>query len=105
MNGLESFSLSRQKNCEYYLQKIAEHTPPVTESDERMIRIYQRILIRDRSLLYNLDLLKMIDTLRKDSLVGIDLAGTSSNLPESPTALNLDEFRTLLDETQDTLNS
>ncbi|MEW8415914.1 MAG: hypothetical protein AB2690_01485, partial [Candidatus Thiodiazotropha endolucinida] len=74
MNGLESFSLSRQKNCEYYLQKIAEHTPPVTESDARMIRIYQRILIRDRSLLYNLDLLKMIDTLRKDSLVGIDLA-------------------------------
>ncbi|MES9989788.1 MAG: hypothetical protein AB2552_09545 [Candidatus Thiodiazotropha endolucinida] len=105
MKGLESFSLSRQKNCEYYLQKIAEHTPPVTESDERMIRIYQRILIRDRSLLYNLDLLKMIDTLRKDSLVGIDPAGTSSNLPESPASLNLDEFRTLLDETQNTLNS
>ncbi|MEW7999032.1 MAG: hypothetical protein AB2540_10625 [Candidatus Thiodiazotropha endolucinida] len=105
MNTLESFSLSRKKNCEYYIQKIAEHTPPVTASDERMIRIYQRILIRDRSLLYNLDLLKMIDALRKDSIVSIDIAGISSNLSESPTSLNPDEFRALLDETQNTLNS
>ncbi|MES9815345.1 MAG: hypothetical protein ABW155_01720 [Candidatus Thiodiazotropha sp.] len=65
-----------------------------------MIRIYQRILIRDRSLLYNLDLLKIIDTLRKDSIGGIDQAVTTSNLSESPTSLNPDEFRALLDETQ-----
>ncbi|MEW8027415.1 MAG: hypothetical protein AB2792_18170 [Candidatus Thiodiazotropha sp.] len=105
MNGLESFSLSRKKDCEYYIQKIAEHTPPESESDERMIRIYQRILIRDRSLLYNLDLLKMIEAMRKDSTVELDVAGTSSNLSESPTSLNLDEFRALLDETQNSLNS
>ncbi|MEW7988483.1 MAG: hypothetical protein AB2803_14920 [Candidatus Thiodiazotropha sp.] len=100
MNDLESFSHSRKKNCEYYIQKIAEHTPPATASDERMIRIYQRILIRDRSLLYNLDLLKIIDTLRKDSIGGIDQTVTTSNLSESPTSLNPDEFRALLDETQ-----
>ncbi|WP_316369403.1 hypothetical protein [Candidatus Thiodiazotropha sp. CDECU1] len=99
MNGLASSSLSAKKNCEYYSQKIAEHSPPKTENDERLIRSYQRILIRDRSLLYNLELLEMVETMRKDATAGV--TGISSNLSMSSTSLDLDELRVLLDENSD----
>ncbi|MES9945141.1 MAG: hypothetical protein ABW080_09325 [Candidatus Thiodiazotropha sp.] len=96
MNGLESYSPLEKNKCDYYRQKIAEHTPPVTESDELIVRTYQRFLIRDRSLQYNLELVKIIGTMRKD--LTLDVPGLSSNLYKTPASLDLDEFRTLLDE-------
>lgn len=97
MNDLESFSLSRKKHCDFYRQKIAEHTPPKTENDERMIRIYQRILKRDRSFLCRMDLLQLIASIRKET--ALDVPIMSSNQVNSSTSLNLDELRELLDET------
>lgn len=99
MNGLDSISLSAKNNCEYYRRKIAEHTPPETESDERLIRTYQRSLIRDSSLLYNLDMLKLIETMRRDS--GADRSGMPYNLSMSSATLDLNEFKALLDEYSD----
>ena len=97
MNSLESFSLSRKQHCDFYTQKIAEHTPPKTENDERMIRLYQRILKRDRAFLRNLDLLQLIASVRREA--ALDVPITSSNHANDSAALNLDEFRELLDET------
>jgi len=97
MNSLESFSLSRKRHCDFYTRKIAEHTPPKTENDERMIRLYQRILKRDRAFLRNMDLLQLIASVRKEA--ALDVPITSSNQANDSAALNLDEFRELLDET------
>lgn len=99
MNSLDSFSLSREKHCSYYRQKIAEHTPPKSENDERMIRVYQRILKNDRSLLRNLDLLNLIASIRKEA--ALDVPVPPSNQAMTSASLDLDEFRTLLDETYD----
>ena len=57
MNGLEAFSLSRKRNCDFYKRKIAALSPPENAQDERMIRIYQHLLGRDRALLEKLGLL------------------------------------------------
>jgi hypothetical protein len=96
MNDLETFSLSRKRHCSYYGQKIAQHTPPKSEHDERMIRLYQRCLKRDRAFLRNLDLLNLITSIRKDAALDVPIA--SSSQATSSAALNLDEFRALLDE-------
>jgi hypothetical protein len=51
MDIFESFFVSSQKRCDYYRQKIADHTPPKSDNDARMICIYQRLLTRDGSFL------------------------------------------------------
>ncbi|MES9991378.1 MAG: hypothetical protein ABW098_05455 [Candidatus Thiodiazotropha sp.] len=99
MNGLESYSPLEQNKCDYYRQKIAEHTPPVTESDKLIVRTYQRFLIRDRSLQYNLELVKMAETMRKK--ITPDEFGMSNCFSNSTEDLDLDEFKALLDESAD----
>lgn len=99
MNGLESYSPLSQSKCEYYRQKIAEHTPPVTESDELIVRTYQRFLIRDRSLQHNLELVKMIETMHVS--ISTDNFGMPASFSNNTDALDLDEFKTLLDENMD----
>ncbi|MCG8016846.1 MAG: hypothetical protein JAY97_11575 [Candidatus Thiodiazotropha sp. 'RUGA'] len=96
MSNLESYSLSTLKQCDVLKLKIDQHTPPKNPSDERMIRIYKRLLIRDRHYLYNLELLKIKQTMRLDSksLSSHKLDSTT----ERSSALDLDEFRSLLDE-------
>jgi hypothetical protein len=50
----ETFFISSQKRCDYYRKKIAEHTPPKSANDARMICIYQRLMTRDGSFLSTL---------------------------------------------------
>ncbi|MBT2971449.1 MAG: hypothetical protein KME56_15895 [Candidatus Thiodiazotropha sp. (ex Ctena orbiculata)] len=96
MNGLESYSPLAQSKCDYYRQKIAEHTPPVTESDELIVRTYQRFLIRDRSLQYNLELVKMIEKMHMS--ITTDNFGMPDSFSNNSDALDLNEFKALLDE-------
>ncbi|MES9854412.1 MAG: hypothetical protein ABW170_21575 [Candidatus Thiodiazotropha sp. L084R] len=86
MNNLESYTLSTKKQCDYLSQKIANHTPPKTQGDERLIQTYRRLLIRDRTYLHNLELLKTKEAL--------DISSTS----DCESSLNLDEIKLLLDE-------
>ena len=51
MNSYVSYHAISEKRCENYRQKIAEHTPPKTESDKRIIRNYFRCLVREDILL------------------------------------------------------
>jgi hypothetical protein len=84
------------KLCDYYRQKISEHSPPETENDKRMIRIYEWFLTRDHSLLHNLNLLQQNEVMCKDSRS--DVTSVSPDLSESSAPLDMDEFRALLDE-------
>ncbi len=99
MSNLESYSLSTERQCDHLKQKIARHTPPKNDTDVRMIRTYKRLLIRDRQYLHNLELLKIKETIHLDSkqLVPNNQHSTS----ECPASLNLDEFRSLLEENSD----
>lgn len=38
---------SSEQRVEFYLRMLKEHTPPKTKEDERIIRIYQRLLQED----------------------------------------------------------
>ncbi|MES9969237.1 MAG: hypothetical protein ABW092_04335, partial [Candidatus Thiodiazotropha sp.] len=69
------------------------------ESDKLIVRTYQRFLIRDRSLQYNLELVKMAETMRKK--ITPDEFGISSCFTNSSDDLELDEFKALLDESLD----
>jgi hypothetical protein len=91
MNGLESFSHSREQHGDCDRQEIAEHTPPKTENDERMVRIYRRILKIDPSFLRNMDLLQLIGSIRKEAT--LDVPVISSNQANSSASLKLDEFK------------
>jgi hypothetical protein len=51
VNSYVSYFAISEKRCENYRQKIAEHTPPKTEHDKRIIRNYFRALVRDDILL------------------------------------------------------
>ena len=51
MDGFDSYHDISQRRCENYRQIIADHTPPKTEEDKRIIRTYQRCLMRDDILL------------------------------------------------------
>jgi hypothetical protein len=99
MKNLETVALSTMKHCDYYKQKIAEHTPPRSTSDERMIRLYQRLLIRDRSLLHNLELLKLRESIHVNATQKSPSMHACSYQPSSP--LDLDEFRSLLNESSE----
>jgi hypothetical protein len=94
MTNLESVTLSTKKHCDFYEQKIAAHTPPKGVSDEKIIRQYQRLLIRDRSFLYDLELINLKESMHAN------IAQTSANpySSQSHSSLDLDEFRALLDE-------
>jgi hypothetical protein len=96
MNNLESYSLNTIKQCDAIKQKIAQHTPAKNRTDERMIRIYKRLLIRDRHYLHNLELLKIQAAMQLEAK---PLSGNrQDSTSDSITGLNLDEFRSLLDE-------
>jgi hypothetical protein len=96
MNNLESYSLTTIRQCDALKQKIAKHTPPKNRADERMIRIYKRLLIRDRHYLHNLELLRIQATMQLEAKpLSVNRQDTTS---DSSTGLNLDEFRSLLDE-------
>ncbi|MEW8505099.1 MAG: hypothetical protein AB2598_00215 [Candidatus Thiodiazotropha sp.] len=99
MHGLESYSPLAKNKCDYYRQKIAEHTPPVTETDELIVRTYQRFLIRDRSLQYNLELVKMIERMRMRGTS--EEFGMPASFSNTSDELDLDEFKALLDESSD----
>lgn len=99
MNTLESVTRSTQRHCTYYQERIAEHTPPRSVSDERMIRLYQRLLIRDRSFLHNLELLKLKEALHINSPQTAE--HLRANDPEPAAALDLEELRNLLMENAD----
>ncbi|MCG7904656.1 MAG: hypothetical protein JAY99_14445 [Candidatus Thiodiazotropha lotti] len=90
MSNLESYSISTLKQCADLKLKIASHTPPKNANDEKMIRIYKRLLIRDRHYLHNLELLKIKQTMHLDS--------KPKSTTECSSSLDLDEFRSLLDE-------
>ncbi|MES9940856.1 MAG: hypothetical protein ABW104_02705 [Candidatus Thiodiazotropha sp. 6PLUC2] len=96
MNNLETYSHATKKQCDYFRQKIERHTPPKSNTDERMIGIYKRLLIRDRSYLHNLELLKIKETLRTEALN--ILPNMPDKIPECSSSLDLDEFKLLLDE-------
>ena len=96
MSNLESYSLSTERQCDYLKQKIARHTPPKNDTDERMIRIYKRLLIRDRHYLHNLELLKIKQTMHLDSKQL--LPNNQKSASNCSASLNLDEFRSLLEE-------
>jgi len=97
MKSLDSMLHAKTGRCDYYRQKIAEHTPPKSENDRRMIRVYQRFLNRDRSFLQNLNMLRLIEEMHRDVLA--DAPYTSAELFKSPAPLDVEAFRTLLDET------
>ncbi len=99
MTSLESMLHVKTGRCDYYRRKIAEHSPPASENDHRMIRIYKRFLSRDRTFVQNLKLLKMIEEVRKDVLA--DVSPMPTDLFKSPASLDVDELRTLLDESQE----
>ncbi|MET0081228.1 MAG: hypothetical protein ABW119_22465 [Candidatus Thiodiazotropha lotti] len=96
MSNLESYSLSTMRQCDDLKLKIARHTPPQNDNDLRMIRIYKRLLIRDRHYLHNLELLKIKQTMHLDSKPL--LANKRPSTADRPSSLDLDEFRSLLDE-------
>ena len=102
MNNLESFNFSTKKHCDYCRQMIAGHTPPKSENDERMIRHYQRLLNRDRLFLHNLELLKLKEAMRMDTMNKMPCL--SHSISELSASLNLDELRALLDETYELIN-
>jgi hypothetical protein len=96
MSNLESYSLSTIRQCDDLKKKIAKHTPPRNETDERMVGIYKRLLIRDHHYLHNLELLKIKQTMHLDSRR--QLANSKDSASDDSSTLNLDELRSLLDE-------
>lgn len=44
MNFVKLFAISSDDRRDYYKKKISEHTPPASEHDREMIRMYQRFL-------------------------------------------------------------
>lgn len=44
MDYLELFSISREDRSAYYRARLAEHTPPATAFDKKMIGVYRRLL-------------------------------------------------------------
>jgi hypothetical protein len=96
MNNLESISSSTRQHCNYYRYRIAEHTPPQNAHDERMINLYRRLLIRDSSLLHNLELLEISEAMHLAPPCNPSNDQLYSSEPSS--LLNLDELRNLLDD-------
>ena len=102
MNNLESISASTKSNCKYYKQKIAEHTPPRNFNDARLIHYFRRLLIRDRSFLHSLELLKLQEEMKLGSLS--EFVNLAFHTPDTTSALDIEQIRAQLDETTDTLS-
>ena len=103
MKHLESLSLSTSKHCDYYRQKIAELSPAKSNRDQRMIYLYRRLLIRDSSLLHNLELLRLSETMHLNTRHKLSAAETSEI--DAPSSLNLSELRHLLEQSRETVCS